>query len=238
VVIRLRGVTKRYGHLQALRGVDLELGAGELLSLFGPNGAGKTTLLRILSTLVPPTSGEVEIAGRPLRENVQELRRRIGVISHVSYLYGQLTALENIRLYARLYGVPQVEERAREVIAEVGLESRQDDLVRHFSRGMQQRLSIARALVHDPQIVLLDEPYTGLDQHAAHVLSRILRKLRDGERTVLLVTHNLGRGLELADRVAILRAGRVVFQSPASAVSREGFEELYFKYVGRESFCH
>jgi heme exporter protein A len=211
--------------------VDFSLCAGEFLTLFGPNGAGKSTLLRLLAGAIRPTAGEVRIGGTALDYGEADWRRRIGVLSHQSYLYGQLTAVENLRLYARLYNLPDREARVAEMLAEVGLTERGSDLVRSFSRGMQQRLALARTLLHDPEIVLLDEPYTGLDAHAAGMLRGVLARLKDGRRTVVLVTHNLSQGLEMADRVAVQVAGRWVSDEPRSTVDAAGFERLYTERV-------
>ncbi len=234
-LIQISGLTKVYGYIKALRGIDLTLATGDFLSLFGPNGAGKSTLVRILSTLAKPTSGRVEIAGYNLAKDTQGLRHQIGVISHATYLYGNLTALENIEFYARLYGVANPGKQAKELIEQLGLAERMHHLVRTFSRGMQQRLSIARALIHQPGIIFLDEPYTGLDQHAAHLLSELLSKLNNGERTIILITHNLSRGLALANQVAILVEGKLIYLKPRSQVNEAEFEQLYFKYVNQET---
>ncbi len=232
-LIQVAGLIKNYGYIKALRGIDLELAPGDFLSLFGPNGAGKSTLIRLLSTQAKPTSGRVEIAGYNLAEDTLELRHQIGVISHASYLYNSLTALENIKLYASLYGVEKPERQARKLIEQVGLADRMHHLVRTFSRGMQQRLSIARALIHQPRIIFLDEPYTGLDQHAAHLLSELLNQLNDGERTIILITHNLNRGLALANQVAILVQGRLIYHQPRTDVNEAEFEQLYFQHVSQ-----
>jgi heme exporter protein A len=224
-------VEKWFGVHPAVRGVDFSLCAGEFLTLFGPNGAGKSTLLRLLAGSIRPTAGEVRIGGTALDYGEADWRRRIGVLSHQSYLYGQLTAVENLRLYARLYNLPDREARVAEMLAEVGLTERGSDLVRSFSRGMQQRLALARTLLHDPEIVLLDEPYTGLDAHAAGMLRGVLARLKDGRRTVVLVTHNLSQGLEMADRVAVQVAGRWVSDEPRSTVDAAGFERLYTERV-------
>lgn len=235
VLIQISGLTKAYGYIKALRGIDLQLAAGDFLSLFGPNGAGKSTLIRILSTLAKPSSGRVEIAGYDLAEDTQNLRHQIGVISHATYLYGNLTALENIELYARLYGVDNPGKQAKALIKQMGLAERMHHLVRTFSRGMQQRLSIARALIHQPGIIFLDEPYTGLDQHAAHLLSELLSQLNNGERTFILITHNISRGLALANQVAILVEGKIIYNQPRSQVNEAEFEQLYFKHVSQET---
>jgi heme exporter protein A len=234
-LIQVEGLTKTYGYIKALRGIDLDLAPGDFLSLFGPNGAGKTTLIRILSTLTKPTSGQVQIAGYDLAEDTLGLRQQIGVISHATYLYGNLTALENIKLYANLFGGTNPTQQAKAVIEQLGLAERMHHLVRTFSRGMKQRLSIARALIHKPSIIFLDEPYTGLDQHAAHLLSELLSQLNDGERTIILISHNLNRGLALANQVAILVEGKLIYLKPRNQVQEAEFEQLYFKYVGQQS---
>src|SRR5690606_13083642 len=232
VALAALGVEKWFGGHAAVRGVDLELAEGEFLTLFGPNGAGKTTLLRMLSGALRPTRGEVRIAGEPLDYADADWRSRIGVLSHRTFLYGQLTAAENLRLYGRLYEVKGLTGRIEEGLRRVGLWERRDDRVGTFSRGMQQRLALARTLLHDPVIVLLGEPYTGLDPHAAAMLRDVLQHLRDGTRAVLMVTHNLSQGLELADRVAVQVDGRWVSDERRDAIDPSAFEQVYTERVG------
>lgn len=222
---------KWYGPLPAVRGVDFTLAAGEFLALFGPNGAGKTTLLKILAGLVRPTRGEVLVAGEAVTGGDGEWRRGIGVLSHQTYLYAGLSAAENLEFYGRLYGLDRLRERVGEALEGVGLWERRGDRVRGFSRGMQQRLALARTLLHDPRVVLLDEPYTGLDPHAAAMLNGVLERLRDGARTVVLVTHNLSQGLELASRVAIQVGGRWISDEPRAAVDAARWERVYTERV-------
>jgi heme exporter protein A len=229
--VEARGVEKWYGPRPAVRGVDFTLAAGEFLTLFGPNGAGKSTLLGIVSGLVRPTRGEVWIGGERVGGGEGEWRRRIGVLSHRTFLYAGLTAAENLDFYARLYGLSDRAARVREGLEGVGLWERRDDRVRGFSRGMQQRLALARTLLHDPRVVLLDEPYTGLDPHAAEMLRRVLERLRDGTRTVVLVTHNLSQGLELADRVVVQVGGRWISDEPRAAIDLTGWERTYTQRV-------
>ena len=232
--VEVRGLVKRFGSKVALDGVDLDVAEGEFLTLVGPNGAGKTTLIRILAALTRPTRGSVRVAGCDLTKQGNEVRRRIGLASHQTLLYGGLSAEENLRFYGRMYEVPQLEERITALLQRVDLDHRRHDLVRTFSRGMQQRLSIARALLHDPAILLLDEPYTGLDQHAAEVLKEVLVSLGGRSRTVLMTTHNLERGLELCDRAAILVNGRLVHQASKGDLEMDSFQEAYRRYgVGR-----
>ena len=226
------GVTKSFGNIQALRGVDLKIKKGEFVTVFGPNGAGKTTLIKLLATLTKPTSGKVIIANHDIKKEPDKVRALIGVISHDPYLYGNLSALENIGFFASLYGISQPKEKAIQVIKQVGLESRMHDLVRTFSRGMQQRLAVARAIVHNPKIFLLDEPYTGLDQHGARIFGDLLNWLKTENRTIVMTTHNLPEGLEVSDRVAILDVGKIVYESDARGIELTKFKEIYFEKVG------
>lgn len=217
--------------MAALRSVDLRLDEGEFLTLFGPNGAGKTTLIRILATLARPTSGRVLIGGLDLREWTAQVRRLIGVVSHQTFLYRDLTAEENLLLYARLYDVPDPRQRVQEALERVALGHRAADPVRTLSRGMQQRVSIARAVLHDPMILLLDEPYNGLDQHAAASLTGILQELALRGRTVLMTTHDLEQGLQLCSRVGILSGGRLAFEQAGAGLSAASFRRLYLDVV-------
>jgi heme exporter protein A len=228
--VEVRGLVKSFGSKVALEGVDLDVAEGEVLTLVGPNGAGKTTFIRVLATLTRPTQGSVRVAGYDLAGQGTEVRRRIGLASHQTLLYGDLSAEENLRFYGRMYEVPDLEARITALLQRVGLEHRRRDLVRTFSRGMQQRLSLARALLHDPAILLLDEPYTGLDQQAAGVLREVLVALVGRSRTVLMTTHNLERGLEFCDRAAILVNGRIVYQADKRQLDVASFRETYHYY--------
>ncbi len=230
--MRVRRLWKYYGHFPALRGLDLELERGRFLTVFGPNGAGKTTLIKVLSTQIKPSEGLVEVGGHDVIDAADRVRGQIGVISHNTYLYPSLTAFENLRFYGRMYRVSDLEERSRELLERVGLRGREDDRVSEYSRGMQQRLSIARALLHEPEIMFLDEPYTGLDQHASRMLRGVLDTLHDGRRTIFMVTHNLEEGLEMCDEVAIQVAGRICYREPIDRVNREHFGDTYFDCVG------
>ncbi len=236
--IEVRNLVKTFSEFYALRGISLQIATGECLSIFGPNGAGKTTFLRILSAISRPTSGEILIDGKPLQEAVFSIRRRLGVIAHQSFLYDDLTAEENLLFYARLYDVTHPADRIREILNEVGLRERARDRVRTYSRGMQQRLSIARAMLHDPALLFLDEPHTGLDQHAASMLTTWLGKLRSERRTILLVTHDLEQGLTMADRVVIFLRGKVAWEKPASAINQQTLRQLYFDLVAGSERQH
>ncbi len=229
--VEVKNLWKAYGHVEALRGVHLNVAEGSFLTIFGPNGAGKTTLMKVLATLARPSEGSVFVGGYDVTKDAGRVRRLVGVISHNTYLYPQLTAMENLAFYGRMYGLKRVQDRSGELLQQMGLSGRRHDRVGTFSRGMQQRLSVARALLHEPTLLLLDEPYTGLDQHASRVLGRVLEGLRDGHRTVVMTTHNLQEGLESCDRVAILVNGRLVFEEAAQEVDRTGFQATYFACV-------
>lgn len=227
-------VTKVFGLRPVLRGVDLAVQEGEFLTLFGPNGAGKTTFLRIISTLSRPTGGRVWLAGAELPRQAEAARAALGVVSHQPLLYGDLSAEENLRFYARMYNLPPELRNARitAVGRAVGLHKRMGDLVRTFSRGMQQRLAIARAILHDPPVLLLDEPYTGLDQDAAAILGDVLAEVATRGRTVMMTTHNIARGLALADRVAILSHGKIAYEAARAEITAATFAETYADVTG------
>ena len=200
-------LARLYGRRRALDGVSFALERGECLALFGPNGAGKTTLLRVLAGLLRPSRGVARVGGVEVREDAAA-RARVGLISHQSLLYAPLTARENVLFSARLYGVPEPEAAADRALARLRMTDRAEQPVRSLSRGLQQRVSIARAIVHGPQVVLLDEPYTGLDEAGAGALTGALVELKQGGAALVLVTHNLAEGLALATHAAVMRAGR------------------------------
>jgi len=230
--IETQELIKSFGSHRALRGVDLKVRRGESVVIFGPNGAGKTTLIKILATIMNPTSGKLLVDGLSPSDSAEKIRSRIGVITHQTFLYSTLTAYENLEFYCRLYDVPRPRERIEEMAAVVAMTSRLHDRVGTLSRGMQQRFSIARALLHRPAVMLLDEPETGLDQQAVEILREALRAEEGGQRTVVLTTHNLERGLELSDRVLILSRGRVVFEKTTAGLDLAGLREAYHEYTG------
>ena len=229
--INVRGLTKRFGRTAALRGVDLDLMPGERVALFGPNGSGKTTLLRLLAGLVRPTNGSLRIAGMDYKQDGQTIRRRLGVVAHHTYLYEDLTGEENLLFYGRMYGVDDLAQRVDRALQRAGMERRRKDKVRTLSRGMQQRLALARATLHDPEVLLLDEPDTGLDQEASAHIAQFLDQDHGQRRTVLLATHNLRLGSRHCDRSLILSAGRVVYQSPRGEQDLQTLEELYLSHA-------
>ena len=226
---------REYGPAVAVAGIDLSLAPGEFLSIFGPNGAGKSSLLGMLGGALRPTAGTVHVQGTSLNGGGSTWQRHIGVLSHRGFLYAQLTAAENLRFYGKLFDLPDLAHRIPERLEQVGLANRAGTRVRELSHGMRQRLSLARALLHDPGLVLLDEPYTGLDPSAAALLRGVLMRLRDGHRTVVMVTHNLHEGLELATRVAIQVAGRFAWEGDRRELEPHDFERFYHRVVEERS---
>ena len=230
-VLQAEGLTRSFGGRRAVHGVTLELDSGECLALFGPNGAGKTTLLRLLAGLLKPTAGTVRIQGQLLRGDASA-RAQVGFISHQSMLYGPLTVRENVELAARLYGLRKPASAATEALAEMRVLDRADSPVRSLSRGLQQRVSIARAMVHRPRVLLLDEPYTGLDALGAAMLTELLARLRGDGATLVLVTHNIAEGLEVATQAAVMHRGRVVRRERREELDAESYADAYRELVG------
>ncbi len=231
VALEARDLVREYGSVVAVDGIDLKLAPGEALTVFGPNGAGKSTLLGMLGGAMHPTRGTVSIGGVAIDPSVTSWRHRVGILSHRGFLYARLTAAENLRFYADLFGLDDPEARVAQGLGRVGLTDRARTEARHLSHGMKQRLSLARALLHDPEIVLLDEPYTGLDPSAAAVLRNVLGELKDGARTVVVVTHNLREGLAMATRVAIQLRGRFVWEGAANDLDAVAFERHYHETI-------
>jgi len=230
-LIQFSKVNKKYGHIHAMRDVSVSFDKGEFISIFGPNGAGKSTFLKLLCTMTSPSSGDIMYEGTPLKKLKDDFRSRFGVISHQPFLYSELTAMENLRFYSKLYGVKNIDERIKELLNKVELYKRRNDKVRGYSRGMLQRLSITRALLHNPDIVVLDEPYTGLDTHASDILTKILVELFDAQRTILMVTHNIKQGYDASSRLAIIRRGQLVFDKKKSEIELDEFEHAYTEAV-------
>jgi heme exporter protein A len=218
------GVERRFGPVRALRGVDLDVARGETLAVFGSNGAGKTTLLRILAGLLRPSAGTVHVLGQPAPGDAG-VRRRLGVLGHESFVYGDLSGAENLEYYARLYGV-ESRTRVDELLDEVGLRDAASRLARTYSRGMAQRLSLARAVLHAPELLLLDEPFTGLDAIGADVLGAVLARLRAQGATVVLTTHDFERGLAAATSAVVLHRGRVAWQARGSLPGANAMRDI------------
>ncbi len=225
-MIEVRGLAKYFGRFSALRGLDLSVGAGEFIALFGRNGAGKTTLLRIMAGLSHPSSGKVEI--HPNRAVVPRyLRGCIGYLSHNTSLYMDLTAIDNMRFYAQLMDMPVDDEFLMRRISQVGLSGREREPVRNYSRGMQQRLAIARAFLHDPDILLLDEPFTGLDQAGSDFLKNYLLSAHSWGKTCMMAIHDAALGYEMADRLVVIDKGVAALDVTKGSVSLAEFQEKF-----------
>lgn len=223
--LSIRELTRNFGRRRALSRVSLDCRAGEIVGLLGPNGAGKSTLLAIVSTLVVGSSGEVRYGGRTAREVGAVLRSRIGVLSHDLHLYSELTALENLTFFGRLYGVSNPNALAAQALDRARLGDRGGDLVSGFSRGMRQRLALERALLHNPRLLLLDEPFTGLDDASTYSLIARLRELRSLGCITLLATHDLDVAETVLDRAVILQDGRLAGSEPDVRGLRKRYQE-------------
>ena len=230
--ISVKNLGKQYGHFVVLEDVTFELPAGNYLTLFGRNGAGKTTLLRILASLLRPTKGIIRFGQDDLSKDMALVRQHIGYISHNSMLYGDLTAAENLRYYAKLYGVKNREVVVKESLEKVGLKPWADSPVRSFSRGMQQRLAIARAFQHRPKYLLLDEPFSGLDQNAIRSLSALLHEFHQPEHAAIITTHQLEEGWEIGDKIAVLERGKLCFFQSKREITFDDFKSRYAEIQG------
>jgi ABC-2 type transport system ATP-binding protein/heme exporter protein A len=236
-IISITGLSKSFGMRRALNDIDLKIQKGEFVAIFGPNGAGKTTLMKIISTVTEPTRGSVSINGIDSKKDPNGIRGMIGAISHETYLYDDLTAKENLLFFSRIYGMEKsvMEEQVGKLLKNVKLYNRADERVGSFSRGMKQRLSIARALLHSPAILLMDEPYTGLDQQAAENFERVLMNTGSSEVTRIMITHNIERAFELCDRMLIMDRGEIRFDKMKKDISSApGFRQEYLSIVERD----
>jgi heme exporter protein A len=231
-MIETIALSKTFGTRRALDGVSFTVPTGESVAIVGPNGAGKTTLLRCLATLMRPTAGSVRIDGLDISRSADAIRGHIGFLSDSALVYGDLTADQNLRFFARLYGLADGAARADALLAKVGLASRRHDQVRAFSRGMRQRLELARALLHRPSILLLDEPYSGLDSRASEMLTTVLRDEIGHATTVLHATHNLAQALSLAGRVLVLARGQIVLDGPTAGLDPATFAAVFDRAIG------
>jgi heme exporter protein A len=225
-VLHAEGLVRSFGGRRVVDQVSFTLEAGACLALFGPNGAGKTTLLRLVAGLLAPHHGVVHVDGVPLRHGAAA-RAQVGLVSHASMLYGALTVHENVELAARLYGLAEPSAAARAALALMGVDDRADQLARTLSRGLQQRVSIARAMVHSPRLLLCDEPYTGLDDAGSAALTEVLTERREAGAALLLVTHNLTEGLALATQAAIMRRGRFVRHEARALLDPGSYQSQY-----------
>lgn len=226
-MISIKNLHKSFGKKRILRDMNLKIEKGEFFVLFGPNGAGKTTLIKILSTLARPTSGEIEINGFSISEDSMDVRRSIGVLSHNPLLYDDLTLNENLAFYSRMYGLKKTDKDLFSLIKSVGLLHRSNDKVGEFSRGMKQRAAVARVILHNPQVLLLDEPYTGLDFRAWDMLNGMLKKYHESDKTIFLITHNVELGHANGERLAILANGNVAFDCQKKDIDLTAFKEKY-----------
>jgi len=226
LALQSQDIRKTFGHFTALGGVSLTVERGEFVALFGRNGAGKTTFLKVAATLVRATHGKLAIEGVDIHEEPEKARRHIGFLSHNTYLYRDLNPVENLRFFGRLYGVPDLEGRIHQLLERVGLQRRKSDPVRAFSRGLHQRLGLARVMLHNPSVILLDEPYTGLDANAVDMLNGLLDEAAAAGKTVILTTHDFDQGIRAATRTVIIDRGKVVLDSPAKdSAARDAYTE-------------
>jgi heme exporter protein A len=230
LAIRLVGIGKRFGAQVALDGVDLDVPAGSFVAVMGANGAGKTTLLDVIAGLIAPTAGRITIAGVDMQRAGPRLRAQIGVVGHRPMLYPDLTVGENLRFHARLFGVPDLGKAAVEAATLMDVVGVMDRTVRTLSRGTTQRVALARALVHRPRVLLMDEPYTGLDEIAALSLTDLLERLHTPDRVLLVTSHDVARAIGGPERVVVLSRGRVVFDEPTHGTVRE-FDDEYLRLL-------
>ncbi|MBI4734098.1 MAG: ABC transporter ATP-binding protein [Rubrobacteridae bacterium] len=232
--IQVLGITKTFGKRKVLDNISFDLEKGGFLSLFGPNGAGKTTLVKIIATLVAPSKGEVKLCGLDPYKDSAAIRAKIGLISHSPLLYLDLSAEENLRFYGAMYNIENVEERIDELLEKVELNHRRFDLVRTYAKGMTQRLAIARALLHKPSVLFLDEPHTGLDPHAVDILENLLDQIR-GDHTFIMITHNIERGIALCSKAMILYNGKIAFYQNKEELDISMFKDVYQQRVKGDS---
>ena len=209
-MIEIKKLTKQADNKRILRGVDLSIKKGETVAILGPNGAGKSTLLKVLATLIKPTSGRVVINEMDLKKNHIQIKKIMGYLPHSSLLYDHYSPLENLVFFGNIYDVKNVEQRAVELVKEVVLSFFLNEPVKNFSRGMIQRIAIARAIVHEPEILLLDEPHTGLDQGAISILNNVILSMKQKGTTTLMVTHDFKQAAEICDRIIIVKNGKIV----------------------------
>jgi heme exporter protein A len=229
--VEVRSLTKSFGNIKVLRSLDLKVTKGTTLAIFGPNGAGKTTLIKTLASVMRPTSGTILIDGLDVKEHPEDIRAKIGLLAHQSYLYGALSAEENLAFYGKMYGVTGLKGRIDDIMSTVGLAARRHYRVGTFSRGMLQRLSLARALLHSPTLLLLDEPDTGLDPQGLAAMWQIIRK-NAPDRTVIFTSHNFERALAVCDEVAVLTQGKIAFTGRSCELTLASIEQAYNNCVG------
>ena len=232
-ILETEALSKQFGRLYALRDVNMSAGSGEFVTIFGRNGAGKTTFLRIISSLVRSYSGSVKLFGQNLKKAGESTRKKIGFLSHDSFLYKDLSALDNLNFYGKLYRVQPLKDRVENMLERVGLEAKRNMAVRTLSRGMKQRLSLARAFLHQPEFLLMDEPYTGLDEQACESLDELFTDFVQAGGAIVLTTHNISRGLKHAHKVVVFDRGSIVHEASAAELEADEFHELYKELISR-----
>ncbi len=230
-VFEAQNIVKRFGRSAVLKKLNLRLKQGEFVSIFGPNGAGKTTFLKISAMIISPSEGNILVFGENIKNAGDLARVEIGFIAHDTFLYRNLTARENLKFYGNIYGIEDIDSTINHCLESVGLLNRAEDLVSKFSRGMLQRLTIARAFLHDPTIMFLDEPYTGLDSTASVFLNELIHKFYNTDKTGILTTHNLDQGYDLATRLVILNNGRIEFDADKDSISKNDFRDKYTEII-------
>lgn len=230
-VLEVKNLTKKYGYITALNNITFQLTKGDLLALLGPNGAGKTTLLKLLGAQMKPSSGEILYNNRSV-SGTNHYKKILSVISHKSFLYDDLTAYQNLFFFAKLYNLRDIKNKVLFVLDQVGLIDRKDEYIKHFSRGMVQRLTIARAFIHTPEIIFMDEPYTGLDRKATDLLTEIISNKKNERNILILVTHNVNIAFSLATKIAVLKNGNLVYFEDKLSVSEKDFNE-YFNNISK-----
>ncbi len=229
--LEVKNISKYFGRRKVLKDISFYLKKGEFVTIFGPNGVGKTTLIKVLSTILNPTNGDFTLDGISVKRDPVHIRKSIGVISHNPYLYPDLTALENLKFFAKLFGVDSSEDRIAAILDKVDLADRRYDLVGTFSRGMQQRVSIARALLHEPPLLFLDEPHSGLDPIASEVLDQIIEQYKKEGTTFIMTTHSIKQGLNLSDRALILSLNGIVYNDQIKGLNEDAFKKIYLEKV-------
>lgn len=225
--IKIDNLSKSFGFKKVLKGIELEFQKGEFVALFGPNGAGKTTLIRILSTIIKSDEGNISIADYDINKNVTDIRKIIGLLTHENFLYQNLTVNENLNFFAKLYNIKNAQESINHKLNKIGVYSKRNELVRNLSSGMKQRVSIVRSLVHDPEIILLDEPFVGLDIEGAEYLLGMFAEFKKENKTSLVTTHDLRFGLKECTKVVVINKGRIKFNQIVENIDTESFETTY-----------
>jgi heme exporter protein A len=233
--VEAEGIIKSFGYHHVLNGVNFKAQRGEYLVILGGNGSGKTTLINILATICRPSQGKIAIEGLDIREQAVNIRRKLGVVAHATMLYDDLTIIENLRFYGRMYGVKSLEDRIEQMVVRFELGKWQGYRVRHLSRGIQQRTAIARALIHEPSVLMLDEPESGLDPIARTILSNILGELKQRGCTAIATSHNLDFTLSTYSRLVVLARGHFVYESADRGLSLAALKEIFSRYSGNKS---